>query len=111
MQSYLYWSGTQFSAFLGNGWPFATDNGSQLGNFESNAGYTLAVSPGQVGQLAPVPLPAAAWLMLIGVVGLGAMARRRRGAGRGTLQLARSDVSRGPLTQRPQRFQVRGPFT
>jgi hypothetical protein len=28
----------------------------------------------------PVPLPASAWLMLSGVVGLGATARRRRAA-------------------------------
>jgi hypothetical protein len=55
---------------------FAFNDGSGTGYQTSNQAVGLEVTA-----VAPVPLPAAAWLLGSGLVGLGAMRRRRRGAG------------------------------
>jgi hypothetical protein len=50
--------------------------------FNLPPGYTInSVSAGVVNNVAPpaVPLPASAWLLLSGLVGVGVMARKRRG--------------------------------
>jgi hypothetical protein len=57
---------TNLSAFSGVGQSIAFGDG-----FSVNAGFDDVT-------LAPVPLPAAAWLLLSGLGGLGAFARRRR---------------------------------
>jgi hypothetical protein len=76
VQSYVYWSGTQYSAIPGVAWGFYTDDGYQDAfNGKPNGGYALAVSPGQVSA---VPLPAAAWLLLSGLGGLGMIGRKRK---------------------------------
>ncbi len=74
--------GTDFSANL---YLYATTvNGAQpLNNVQqslSDAGYSVEGFSGAFYTPAPVPLPASAWLLLSGVVGLGAMARKRRAA-------------------------------
>ena len=44
------------------------------------AGVTFTAASGNPSGGSPVPLPASAWLMLSGLVGIGAMARKRRAA-------------------------------
>lgn len=73
LQSYVYWSGTDghvssYAFVLG------TDTGGQTEVFKPTPFYAWAVRPGDVS---PVPLPAAAWLLLSGLGGLAALGRRR----------------------------------
>jgi hypothetical protein len=76
VQNSVYWSGTQHSAIPTNAWYFDPSLGLQYdGGYKSGYNSALAVSRGDVN---PVPLPAAAWLMLSGLGGLGALARMKR---------------------------------
>jgi hypothetical protein len=80
-----YWSGTEFQTASTNGrawffYPGALDpspgDGGDQGGLNKDFGlYALAVSP---GELSPVPLPGAAWLMLSGVGWLAVFARKKR---------------------------------
>lgn len=79
----VYWSGTESAAHTSYAWFFYFGAGSQdyyIGN-GVNIGkaiglYALAVRPGDV---AAVPVPAAAWLMGSGLLGLIGVARRKAG--------------------------------
>jgi len=68
-----YWSGTPVSATPGDAWHFNIVDGHQQPLVESDGGYAFAVSPGLVS----VPLPAAAWLLGSGVLGLLGLGRRK----------------------------------
>lgn len=70
------WSSTERDT---SAWSFAMGNGNQRTFNKSVSNYAWAVHDGDVSALAPVPLPAAAWLFSGGLLGLvGAASRKRK---------------------------------
>lgn len=69
LQPNVYWSGTTYAPLSILAWLFAFDNGGQSNVSKSNNFYAWAVRPGDI---APVPVPAAVWLLgsALGVMGL-----------------------------------------
>lgn len=76
VHSDVYWSGTEYVP-NSSAWDFYLSNGSQLTDTEDSSLYAWAVRPGDV---AVVPLPAAAWLFGSGLLGLIGIARRKKAA-------------------------------
>lgn len=77
VRSDAYWSGTEYAPFPGTAWAFGTLDGVQT--YESKEGmyFMWAVTPGQV---TPVPLPGAVWLLMPALLGLAGLHRRHRAA-------------------------------
>ena len=75
VQSNNYWSGTEYAPSPYHAWFFSTYYDSQGFSVKGNSFHALAVRPGDV---AAVPLPAAAWLLGSGLLGLIGVARRQR---------------------------------
>jgi hypothetical protein len=73
VQSYVYWSGTEYASSPGGAWYFGTDGGYQGSDDKYNQFYAWAVSPGQVNA---VPVPGAVWLFGTGMLGLLGLKRR-----------------------------------
>ena len=73
VQSYAYWSATEYAPNTGNAWLFNMSTGGQ--DFANKGGsfYGWAVQSGDVGA---VPVPAAVWLFGSGLLGLVGVARR-----------------------------------
>jgi hypothetical protein len=71
-----YWTGTDYEALLGRRWDFNFDLGNKDYGYESAAfHYSLIVHSGDV---AVVPIPAAAWLFGSGLMSLVGFARRNK---------------------------------
>ena len=78
LQSYVYWSGTEYAPNPGAAWDFLTggaDGGRQLAATKSSGLYAKAVRPGDV---AAAPEPATHALLLAGLTALAVVSRRRR---------------------------------
>lgn len=75
VQSYYYWSGTEYAPVTGGAWLFGFDSGVQGGGSKDDDYYALAVRSGDV---AAVPVPAAVWLFGSALAGLMGFRRVRR---------------------------------
>jgi len=78
VQSYVYWSGTQYAPDSSVAWYFNFNFGGQSLATTPSEFYAWAVHSGDVGAATPVPVPAAAWLLGSGLLGLFGVARPRR---------------------------------
>jgi hypothetical protein len=76
VQSYLYWSGTEFAPLPGSAWLFGTGGGSQGNSLQGLPLYAVAVRPGDVA-VSSVPEPQAYAMMLAGLGALMVAVRRR----------------------------------
>ena len=74
VQSYVYWSGSEYAPNPNYAWYFGTYNGSQGYGSKGNQLYAWAVRPGDV---AAVPVPGAFWLFGTAMVGLMGLKRRK----------------------------------
>ncbi len=75
LQANWYWSGTAYAPLSGAEWTFGFDTGDQSAQgATSDAYYAMAV---RAGDVAAVPIPAAAWLFESGLLGLIGVARRK----------------------------------
>ena len=77
LQSYYYWSGTEYAPNPGYAWGFLTTNGYQYAYNKGYDLYALAVRPGDV---AAVPEPGVVALLLSGLAGVMVMRRRPVGS-------------------------------
>lgn len=73
LQANYYWTGTEYAPDTSNSWYFHFGAGSQYLELKSQGLYAWAVRPGDI---AAVPLPAAAWLFGGALALLGAVRRR-----------------------------------
>ncbi len=77
LQSYVYWSGTEYAPNTVYAWSFGTDGGSQYDRNKDREFYAWAVRSGDV---AGVPEPSTILLMGLGLAGIGYRRRRLKKA-------------------------------
>ena len=75
VQSGSYWSATEYAPNTNYAWHFDFDFGAQGYNIKTYSAFAWAVHAGDV---AAVPIPAAAWLFGSGLLGLVGVVRARR---------------------------------
>ena len=75
VQSFVYWSGTEYAPSPDVAWNFRTGDGSQNGGDKFNALYAVAVRPGDVAASVPEPQTLALALLALGAT---VVVRRRR---------------------------------
>ena len=75
VESYVYWSGTEWEADPDYALRFVTDGGYQYDFGKVGQAYAWAVRPGDV---AAVPVPGAFWLFGTAMVGLTGLKRRKK---------------------------------
>lgn len=75
MQNEVYWEAETYASNPDYAWYFIATSGFQSYNHKSQTYFAWAVHDGDV---ATVPVPAAAWLMGSGLIGLAGIARRRK---------------------------------
>ncbi len=73
IQSFIYWSATEYAPYTTSTWNFNMGAGLQLSSNKTDTQYAWAVQPGDVSA---VPVPAAVWLFASGLIGLTGLARR-----------------------------------
>ena len=73
LQSDVYWSGTEYSAYPDNAWLFVFGFGDQGHVSKAGAACAWVVRPGDVSA---VPIPGAVWLLGSGLACLGAYRRK-----------------------------------
>jgi hypothetical protein len=77
LQSYYFWSGTEYAPYTGYAWDFYTYDGFQDFNDKISQFYAWAVRPGDVAA-AVVPLPAGLPMLLTALASFGLLGLRRR---------------------------------
>ena len=75
VQSFVYWSGTEYAPYPASAWLFSTIEGLQSTAGKSSALYAVAVRPGDVAAAVPEPQTLAMALLALGAT---VVARRRR---------------------------------
>lgn len=75
LQSDYYWTGNEHEIITGNAWSFLTSNGSQDNGNKYNSFFALAVRDGDI---AVVPVPAAAWLFASGLIAISGFVKKRK---------------------------------
>ena len=77
LQSYAYWSATEYAPDTSNAWGFDMGVGvqGQPGNGKASNGYAWAM---QSGDVSAVPVPAAVWLFSSGLLALVGFAKRKK---------------------------------
>ncbi len=71
----FYFSATEQSPNGNGAWGFDMSNGVQIGSYKFDDRYAWAV---QSGDVSPVPVPAAVWLLGSGLIGLVGFAKRKK---------------------------------
>lgn len=77
IQSFNYWSGTEYAPFPNGAWDFVFVSGNQNVRLKNNGLFAWAVHSGDVGA-ASVPEPGTVALMGLGLMGLLGLGRRQR---------------------------------
>jgi len=72
-----YWSGLEYAPDTGLAWYFYFNDGYQAIDFKGNGYFAFAVHSGDVGA-SIVPVPAAVWLFVSGLLALAGLGRQHR---------------------------------